>query len=172
MRFEVSIILSATKQKERSDFNPKGIGHVASRPCVLEFVLFACGAAVVVGRYRLVGDSTAEGLHVEWHVGTGLPWNWRIGPADSSERAHWLEMLPTLPLGALMAVDAGFVGCEYTRAVVESLRHVLLRVGSNVRLCGTALYRRNHRNFDAIMGTPCSGSKTLAGQSPRQWHRI
>lgn len=81
-----------------------------------------------------------------WHVGTGLPWNWRIGPADSSERAHWLEMLPTLPLGALMAVDAGFVGYEYTRAVVKSRRHVLLRVGSNVRLLkklGVARERAN-----------------------------
>ena len=54
--------------------------------------------------------------------------------ADSSERGHWLEMLPALPPGALMAVDAGFVGYEYTRAVLHSQCHVLLRVGSNVRL--------------------------------------
>ncbi len=73
-------------------------------------------------------------LTTMWHVGTGLPWDWRIGPADSSERGHWLEMLPALPPGALMAVDAGFVGYEYTRAVLHSQCHVLLRVGSNVRL--------------------------------------
>jgi len=43
-----------------------------------------------------------------WHVATGLPWDWCIGPSDSSERAHLLEMLPGLPLAALMAADAGF----------------------------------------------------------------
>ena len=27
-------------------------------------------------------------LTVMWHVGSGLPWDWRAGPADSSERRH------------------------------------------------------------------------------------
>ncbi|MEZ6057572.1 MAG: hypothetical protein R3C01_12800 [Planctomycetaceae bacterium] len=35
-----------------------------------------------------------------FHVGLHLPWNWRIGPSDSSERAHALEMLDSLPDGA------------------------------------------------------------------------
>ena len=35
-------------------------------------------------------------LTTMWHAGTGLPWDWRIGPADSSERAHLLAMLSTL----------------------------------------------------------------------------
>jgi hypothetical protein len=69
-----------------------------------------------------------------WHAGTGLPWSWRIGATDSSERAHWVEMLPELPDQALVAADAGYVGYEYVRAVMDSGRHLLLRVGSNVRL--------------------------------------
>jgi Transposase DDE domain len=69
-----------------------------------------------------------------WHMGTGLPWNWRIGPADSSERGHWLEMLCSLPLNALIVADAGFVGYNYTKAVIDSGRDLLLRVGSNVQL--------------------------------------
>jgi hypothetical protein len=81
-------------------------------------------------------------LTTMWHVGTGLPWDWRIGPADSSERAHWLEMLPGLPAGALVAADAGFVGYEYARAVIDSGRHLLLRVGSNVRLLKNLGYAR------------------------------
>jgi hypothetical protein len=28
-----------------------------------------------------------------FHVGLNLPWDWRIGPSDSSERAHALQML-------------------------------------------------------------------------------
>jgi len=73
-------------------------------------------------------------LTTMWHGGTGLPWDWRLGPVDSSERAHWLEMLPALPDGALVAADAGFVGYGCTRAVLDSERHLLLRVGANVRL--------------------------------------
>jgi len=69
-----------------------------------------------------------------WHAGTGLPWDWRTGPADSSERAHLLEMLPALPADALLAADAGFVGYAYLQAIVASGRELLLRVGANVRL--------------------------------------
>ena len=32
-----------------------------------------------------------------FHVSLPLPWNWRIGPADSSERSHVLDMLESLP---------------------------------------------------------------------------
>lgn len=73
-------------------------------------------------------------LTLLWHAGTGLPWAWRIGPTGSSEREHWRQMLAELPLAALIAADAGFVGYDYLRAVIESGRHLLVRVGSNVRL--------------------------------------
>lgn len=73
-------------------------------------------------------------LTTMWHVALGLPWDWRIGPADSSERAHLLEMLPGLPAEALIVADAGFVGYEYVRAILDSRREMLLRVGANVRL--------------------------------------
>lgn len=73
-------------------------------------------------------------LTTMYHVGTGLPWDWRIGPADSSERAHLLEMLPHLPAAALITADAGFVGYQYLRAICDSQRDCLIRVGSNVRL--------------------------------------
>ena len=73
-------------------------------------------------------------LTMVWHATTRLPWDWRIGPADSSEREHWRQMLPQLPPNALSAVDAGFVGYEYVREVIASGRHLLLRIGSNVSL--------------------------------------
>ena len=69
-----------------------------------------------------------------WHIGTGLPWNWRKGPADSSERAHLLEMLESLPTEALVVADAGFAGYEYWKAILDSGRQFLIRVGSNVTL--------------------------------------
>jgi Transposase DDE domain len=73
-------------------------------------------------------------LTLMFHLGTGLPWDWRIGPSDSSERAHLLAMLSTLPPEALITADAGFVGYEYLRAIHESGRSLLIRVGSNVHL--------------------------------------
>ena len=73
-------------------------------------------------------------LTTMWHAGTGLPWDWRTGPADSSERAHLREMLADLPAGALVAADAGFVGYAGMSDILASGRQLLIRVGSNVRL--------------------------------------
>jgi hypothetical protein len=84
-----------------------------------------------------------------WHVGTGLPWDWRTGPADSSERAHWCQMLSALPEHALMTADAGFVGYDCWRAVLDSGRHLLVRVGANVRLLKQLGYARERQ------GTVC-----------------
>lgn len=77
-----------------------------------------------------------------WHAATGLPWDWRLGPADSSERGHLLEMLCRLPLEALIAADAGFVGYDFLSAILASQRHFLVRVGSNVRLLRQLGYAR------------------------------
>src|SRR5260370_10778239 len=49
-------------------------------------------------------------LTIMWHVATGLPWDWRTGPSNSSERDHFRQMTAALPDGALVAGDAGFVG--------------------------------------------------------------
>ena len=68
------------------------------------------------------------------HVGTGLPWDWRTGPSHSSEREHFQQMIDALPAGALVTADAGFAGYEYWKALIQSKRHLLIRVGANVRL--------------------------------------
>ena len=52
-------------------------------------------------------------LTIMWHVATGLPWDWRTGPSDSSERDHFRQMIAALPKGALATADAGFVGYHY-----------------------------------------------------------
>jgi hypothetical protein len=73
-------------------------------------------------------------LTTMFHVGTGLPWDWRLGPSDSSERDHLRQMIEALPAGALVTADAGFVGYETWKAILDSGRHLLIRVGANVRL--------------------------------------
>lgn len=73
-------------------------------------------------------------LTTMFHVGTGLPWDWRLGPSDSSERDHLRQMIEALPAGALITADAGFVGYETWKAILDGGRHLLIRVGANVRL--------------------------------------
>lgn len=73
-------------------------------------------------------------LTTMFHVGTGLPWDWRTGPSDSSERGHLSQMLDALPANALITADAGFVGYDVWKAILDGGRHFLIRVGANVRL--------------------------------------
>lgn len=96
--------------------------------------------------YTRKANSPQLWLTTMWHVGTGLPWDWRIGPSDSSERAHMLEMLPLLPADALITADAGFVGYEYARAILDGGRQLLIRVGSNVRLLKQLGFYARERN--------------------------
>ena len=80
------------------------------------------------------GATAQMWLTTMWHAGTGLPWDWRTGPADSSEREHLRQMIDALPPKALLAADAGFVGYEHWQALLASGHPLLVRVGSNVRL--------------------------------------
>jgi len=83
-------------------------------------------------------------LTVLWHVGSGLLWAWRAGPSDSSERKHLEEMLAELPADALITADAGFVGYELWQKILDAGHHLLVRVGSNVRLLKKLGYTREH----------------------------
>jgi hypothetical protein len=79
-------------------------------------------------------DSPQLWLTTMWHAGTGLPWDWRTGPSDSSERQHLLEMIDGLPPNALVTADAGFVGYAFWSELLLKGRQFLIRVGGNVGL--------------------------------------
>jgi hypothetical protein len=83
-------------------------------------------------------------LTLFWHVGSGLPWDWRTGPSDSSERSHLEEMLSGLPENTLIPADAGFVGYEFWSRVLKAGHHFLVRVGSNVRFIKHLGFARQH----------------------------
>src|SRR5712692_103170 len=68
------------------------------------------------------------------HMGTGVPWDFRIGPGTASERRHLEEMLAELPPQSLLVADAGFTGYEFYRRILAAKQSFLLRVGSNVHL--------------------------------------
>lgn len=85
-------------------------------------------------------------LTMLWHVGSGLPWSWRSGPSDSSERADLQSMLDELPENALLTMDAGFVGYDFWASILEKERDFLVRVGSNVSLLRNLGYAREHEH--------------------------
>jgi hypothetical protein len=71
-----------------------------------------------------------------WHMGLRLPWSWRLGPSNSSERDHVMDMLrvESFPRGTLFCGDAGFVGYPLWACVLGRKYDFLVRVGSNVNL--------------------------------------
>jgi hypothetical protein len=82
-----------------------------------------------------------------WHVGTGLPWDWRQGPSGASEREHLVAMIPGLPKGALVTADAGFVGYEYWATLLEAGCAFVIRVGANVKLLKKLGYARQREGL-------------------------
>lgn len=71
-----------------------------------------------------------------WHMGLRLPWMWRLGPSNASERAHVMEMLDDgdFPENTLFCGDAGFVGYPLWSRILHRGFHFLVRVGANVSL--------------------------------------
>lgn len=89
-------------------------------------------------------DTPQLSLTTLWHAATGLPWSWRIDASYIGERAQLRDMLAELPVGAVAAGDAGLVGYDLIRDAQAGGRHMLIRVGSNVRLLTKLGYAREH----------------------------
>lgn len=68
------------------------------------------------------------------HVGTGLPWDFRLGPGTDSERRHLDEMLGDLPPQSLLTADAGFISFDLCEWLCQNQHVFVLRVGGNVTL--------------------------------------
>jgi hypothetical protein len=68
------------------------------------------------------------------HLTTGVPWSWRLGKGDPSERGHLRQLLPTLPEDALIVTDAGFDGYDLAVALLNSGASFLIRTSSKSHL--------------------------------------
>lgn len=75
-------------------------------------------------------------LTLIWHMGLKLPWCWKSGPSNSSERDHVVELIKSqkFPANTLFCGDAGFTGYEFWKAILDQGHHFLVRVGGNIRL--------------------------------------
>jgi len=71
-----------------------------------------------------------------WHMSLRLPWTWRLGPSNSSERGHVMEMLEEekFPENTLFCGAAGCVGYPLWNGIINVGRDFLIRVGANVKL--------------------------------------
>ena len=71
-----------------------------------------------------------------WQMSLRLPWKWRLGPSNSSERSHVSEMIRggNFPKKTLFCGDAGFVGYDFWRSILKKGQNFLVRVGANVSL--------------------------------------
>ena len=83
-----------------------------------------------------------------WHMGLRLPWAWKLGPSDSSERAHFQEMLvkQKFPENTLFCGDAGFVGYDLWQSIIDKGHSFVIRVGGNVRLLTKLGYYARERD--------------------------
>jgi IS4 transposase len=69
-----------------------------------------------------------------FHVGSGLPWDYRRGAGIESERNHLRDMCPGLPPRSLLLMDAGFTGFDLLRSLTEASHDFIVRVGANITL--------------------------------------
>src|SRR5262249_22175385 len=68
------------------------------------------------------------------HLGLGVLWSWRLGGGGASERDHLRRLLGTLPRGALLVADAGYVGYELMGALQAAGLSFLLRLSARAPL--------------------------------------
>jgi Transposase DDE domain len=91
---------------------------------------------------RCLGQAGKEGsapmvwLTAVVHLGLGVPWAWRWGKGTASERDHLRQLLPVLPADALLVADAGYVGYDLLRTLLERRVSFLIRMS-----CQATFYR-------------------------------
>jgi hypothetical protein len=71
-----------------------------------------------------------------WHMGLNVPWDWKLGPSNASERGHAREMIANgdFVKNTLFVGDAGFVGYEFWTTILNRKQEFMVRVGGNVHL--------------------------------------
>lgn len=71
-----------------------------------------------------------------YHTSLRLPWMWRLGPSNSSEREHVMDMVSQgkFPKNTMFCGDAGFVGYALWKSMLDIGQNFIVRVGANVNL--------------------------------------
>jgi hypothetical protein len=85
-------------------------------------------------------------LTTVWHLGTGLPWTFRVGPGTDSERNHFRRMIGELPERSMIVADAGFAGYALFMRLLLARHSFLIRVGRNITLLKNLGYYHGERD--------------------------
>jgi len=80
-----------------------------------------------------------------FHVASGLPWAWRRGRGDASERGLLRAMLGDLPERTLLLADAGFTGYDLLCTLQNAGHAFVVRAGRNVSLLKKLGYELQER---------------------------
>jgi hypothetical protein len=64
------------------------------------------------------------------HLATGVPWSWRLGKGDASERGHLAKLVDTLITGALVVTDAGYQAYALALSLADANAFFLMRVST------------------------------------------
>jgi hypothetical protein len=93
-------------------------------------------------------DKTAPQVFLTtvWHLGTGLPWSFRVGPGTDSERGHLRRMIGELPGRSMIVADAGFAGYALFMRLLLARHSFLIRVGRNITLLKGLGYYHEERD--------------------------
>jgi hypothetical protein len=102
------------------------------------------------------------------HLRLGVPWAWRWGKGTASERGHLLQLLPVLPAAALVVADAGYVGYDVARALVEAQVHFLIRLSCQARLYSARAGRPERFRDGEVYYGPGAKEKGAAGKPLRR----
>jgi hypothetical protein len=87
-----------------------------------------------LGKAGKDGSAPALWITALVHVRLGVPWAWRWGKGNASERAHLVQLVRQLPTAALVIADAGYVGFDLARTLAAANVAFLIRVSSVVAL--------------------------------------
>ena len=78
------------------------------------------------------------------HLQSGMPWSWRVGKGDASERLHLIRLIPTLPPSALIVTDAGYQSYLLALELANAHHSFLLRASTQ-----TIFYTTDTENMAA-----------------------
>lgn len=104
------------------------------------------------------------GLTALVHLRLGVPWAWRWGKGTASERGPLLQLLPVLPTAALVVADAGYVGYEVARTLVEHSVGFLIRMSSQATRYTARAVRPDRFRAGEVYYGPGAKQKGAAGK--------
>ena len=119
-----------------------------------------------LGQAGKPGSAPTVWLTALVHLRLGVPWAWRWGKGTASERDHLRRLLPLLPAAALLVADAGYVGYDLPRTLLEREVCFLIRMS-----CQATFYREGagrpsrFRDGDVYYWPPAK-KKGSEGQAP------